>query len=434
MKRNSLKTQAMITTVCGALVRLMGFFLRLLLSRLLGAEALGVMELASGAHMLALTPAASGLPSAVSRLTARAETPEKRALILRLARKMALKTGLLLFPLMLLLSPFAARALGDERALPSLWLFSPCVIVVSVSSVYDGAFFGMGRALPPALSEMAEQLVRLGCVLCFAFLIPRLTPAYRAALPAFASTLGEAAGLLVIMSLMGRVKKPGMEASRDVKRQLIHLSLPLLCNRLVHTFLRSLCSAMVPSRLMAAGLSQSEAMSRLGMLGGMVMPLMFLPGLLSGALAAVGAPAAARCKSAEAERRLFFRLLLPSLAVGALCAAFLYLFAPWISMGVYRLPELTPLLRGACPLAVLLPVSQTVGGFMTGLGQQKRSLFAGLLGAAATLLCTYQWTRSLGIAGSACAQIAGHGLTLFCELAYLLLRLFKKGPAPCRCS
>ena len=81
MKRNSLKTQAMITTVCGALVRLMGFFLRLLLSRLLGAEALGVMELASGAHMLALTPAASGLPSAVSRLTARAETPEKRALI-----------------------------------------------------------------------------------------------------------------------------------------------------------------------------------------------------------------------------------------------------------------------------------------------------------------------------------------------------------------
>jgi stage V sporulation protein B len=78
MKKESLKRQAMITACCGALVRAMGFGLRLWISRLLGAEALGVTELASGAHMLALTPAAAGLPSAVSRLTAKAENTEQR--------------------------------------------------------------------------------------------------------------------------------------------------------------------------------------------------------------------------------------------------------------------------------------------------------------------------------------------------------------------
>ena len=57
MKRQSLKRQALITGASTALVRAMGFALRLYVSRLLGAEALGVMELASGVHMLALTPA-----------------------------------------------------------------------------------------------------------------------------------------------------------------------------------------------------------------------------------------------------------------------------------------------------------------------------------------------------------------------------------------
>ena len=74
MRKESLKRQALITACCGALVRAMGFGLRLWISRLLGAEALGVTELASGAHMLALTPASAGLPSAVSRMTEKPKT------------------------------------------------------------------------------------------------------------------------------------------------------------------------------------------------------------------------------------------------------------------------------------------------------------------------------------------------------------------------
>ena len=182
MKRESLKRQAMITACCGALVRAMGFGLRLWISRLLGAEALGVTELASGAHMLALTPAAAGLPSAVSRLTAKAETAEQRQLTLYAGRQMAAWLGLCVTPLFLLLSPLLAKLLGDERTLPALVFFAPCVLTVGLSSVYDGYFFGQGKALPPALSEGAEQLVRLCVVGALAFLVPRVTVAYRAAL------------------------------------------------------------------------------------------------------------------------------------------------------------------------------------------------------------------------------------------------------------
>ena len=423
LQSGSLKGQALLTAGSGVLVRAMGFGLRLLLSRVLGAEALGVMELASGAHILALTPAAAGLPSAVSRLTARAEDEKQRQMILYAGRGMALKMGLALTPLLLLLSPLISNALGDGRTLPSLYLFAPCILTVGLSSVYDGAFFGRGRALPPALSEGAEQIARLAVVAGFSFLLPRLTVAYRAALPALASSVGEAAGLAVILIISG--KTPSFRKNPEIKNirhSLFRLSLPLLLNRLCHTGLRSLCNVIVPLRLMAGGLDRREALSRLGMLGGMVMPLMFLPGLLSGALAAVGGPAVARCKSRRAENRLALRLILCALGAGLLCAGSLYALAPVLSARLYRLPELAGLMRAACPLALLLPVQQTVNGLLTGLGLQKRSLAAGLLGAAATLLCTWQWTPALGIRGSAFAAMAGHALTLFCELTHLVLR------------
>ncbi len=420
VEKSSLKKQAMVTAGSTAAVRAAGFALRLWISRLLGAEALGILELASGVHMLALTPAAAGLPGAVSRMAAKAENEEQRQLALYAGRQVSLRLGGVIAPLFFLLGPLLSRALGDERALPALWCFVPCVITVGVSSVYDGWFFGRGRALPPAVSECAEQAARMLALAALARWISRVTPAWRAAMPAAASTVGEAVGLGVVMAWAGRVPSFRHDPRlAETRRQLMGLSLPLLLNRLCHTGLRSLCSAVIPLRLMAGGCLRAEAMSLLGMLNGMVMPLMFLPCMVSGALAAVGAPAAARCKTAPAERRLIRRLLFAALAVGAACAGGLYALAPFLARRFYRLPELTALIRFSCPLALLLPLHQAASGVMTGLGMQKKTLRASLAGSAVLLFFTWYWVPKLGISGAALSSMIGHAVMLLCDLFWL---------------
>lgn len=433
MKKQSLRRQALVTAACNAAVRGLGFGMRLWLSRMLGAEAVGVMELAGSAHMLALTPAAAGLPGAVSRLTAKARPGEER-LALYAARQLAAALSLLLVPLLVLLAPRIAAWLGDGRTLPSLYLLAPSIGLIGISGVYDGYCFGRGNAWPPALSELGEQLVRLLVSMALLLTLPRLSIAYRAAVPALATTLGEALGLAVMLGAvgpLGRLREdrrlPGL------RRQLLRLGTPLMLTRLSHTGLRALCGAIIPLRLMAAGLSKSEAISRLGMLSGMAMPLMLLPGMLAGALGTVGGPAAARCASARMENRLALRLLLPALGAGAVCGGALYALSPVIACRVYRLPELSGLIRAMCPMALMLPVQQVLGGLMTGLGLQKKALLASLLGAAATLLATFRWAASpaLHIYGAGYASLVGHGLTLLCTLLSFLLREKKDGASAC---
>ena len=90
---------------CGnAAVRAMGFALRVALSRWLGAEALGVMELAHSAHMLSIVPVTAGLPAAVSRLTALRRDDSA----LRAGRGLALRMSAVLTPLWALAAPAVA--------------------------------------------------------------------------------------------------------------------------------------------------------------------------------------------------------------------------------------------------------------------------------------------------------------------------------------
>lgn len=415
VKEQSLKKQTAVMTACNVLIRGLGFVLRLITSRLLGTEALGVMELAGQAHMLALTPAAAGLPTVVSRLVASHKNPEG---VLQAARRMAVRLGILMGGGLLLLAPWIAKAMGEERMLPSLLLYGPCVLLIGLSGVYRGYSLGRGNAWPPALCELAEQLVRIACVAGLAFLIPRLTVAWRAAVPAFATVLGEGVGLWVMLKWRGKWKR---EPVQPLRISLFRQALPITLNRLSHTLLRTLCSVLVPMRLCAGGLSHSEAISRMGMLSGMVMPLIFLPGMFSGALGTVSTPAVAGCRCSRRRNRLAGRLLALSALVGCGCAALLYAMAPLIGEKVYALPEVGPLLRFMTPLAVLLPVQQVLSGIMAGLGLQKNSFFASLVGAAVTLLLTWLWTEGMGIWGASYANMIGHVVTLVgCVLSFLL--------------
>lgn len=426
MKKQSMKKQAMVVGAGGVMVRGLGFLMRLMVSRLLGAEALGVMELASSAHMLALTPAASGLPGAVSRLTARAAEKD-RPRILMAGRQLAFRMGIGLSALMLLLSPVMARLLGDERTLPSLILLSPSVVFIALSSVHDGYFYGCGQAWPPTLSELGEQIIRFLVVVPLLMGAGRLALCWRAAIPALSTVLGEGAGLIIVMAMARGAAMQGKEENLSpLRRQMVRLSLPLMLSRLSHTGLRSLCSVVIPLRLAAAGLDQAESLSRMGMLNGMVMPLMFLPGLFAGAIATVGGPAMAGCKQKSAEKRMFLRLMGPAVLIGVGGSLFVYLAAPLAARYFYRLPELAPLIRALCPMAAVLSMQQVAGGMMTGLGLQKKALLASLLGAAATLLCTWQWAANpaLHIYGAGYASMAGHGLGLFATAIMLGGRVF----------
>lgn len=385
----SLKKQALVLTIANAYTRALGFVLRLVTARLMGAEAMGVMELASSAVMLAITPVTAGVPTAMSRLTAQRGADEKA--VLRAGLSLIKRLTAWLAPAMLLLSPAIAWVLGDMRTLLSILTSVPLIGLLGLCAVYSGWFYGLDDAATPALSECAEQTVR--CLLAFLLLasFARSSVAVTAALPNIAEL---AAGVAVWWLFRRRTPRmPHAQPETTIRREIIRLTAPTTAARLCQTALRALNAILLPVCLRRSGLTVMAATAQFGLLNGMAMPLLMLPGIVTGAICMVATPAVSRQEGQHSRLQHTMRqLLLSAGCVGALAAIGLFLGADFISTRLYRESALAPLLRLMSPAALLMALQQVQFGLITGLGVQNKAL-------TGTVIASF---LSLGVTAALC--------------------------------
>ncbi len=429
MAKQTIKEQAVLLTVANTLVRAMGFLMRVIFSRLLGSEIMGIMELGSSVHMLAIAPATAGFPLAVSRLTAKAAADKKEDALFA-GKRLVRLLSVVWIPIYLLLTPIIARLLGDDRTFPSLLMSAPCILVLGYSAVYNGYCYGMNNAWPPAISELTEQTLRFLIAVLLILALPNLSPAWSAAVPAFATAVSEAAGVILVL-LMLRLPKPLVKPTIQIQKQVVRLALPPTATRLVSTALRSLNAMLIPFRLKNSGLSMIEATSRFGMLTGMVMPVVMLPSVFTGSLAMLATPAlAAREHNPKALKAIIIQLLAAAFAVGVVCGIIMYAAAPWIAISMYRLPELVPLIRYLCPSVLLMSLQQVLSGMIAGLGRQKQALYGVIFGAVITLVVSWFLTGMphMRLYGAALSMMGGQVIGLVWSMALLIWILVKKTP------
>ena len=237
-------------------VRSIGFLLRLWLSRELGAQTMGLVELAQSAQMLLITPVVTGLPAAVSRMCAKTEGAH-RVRVVRCALLLALPASLLIA-----VSAFIFRAplclwLGDVQTMPALLCFLPCIPILGVSCVLNGYYYGIGRPVPPAVSELLEQIVRALLCVRLVYGLRGWPTLFRAAIPAIATLAGETAGLILMLVLGARLIlfAHGEGPRKPILCELLTLALPLTGMRLVSSLMQTVNSTLIPARLRLFGLS-----------------------------------------------------------------------------------------------------------------------------------------------------------------------------------
>lgn len=402
----SLKKQALVLTIANAYTRILGFVLRLMTARLMGAQALGVMEMASSAVMLAITPVTAGIPTAMSRLAAQRDANDQT--VLRAGLSLVKRLTAWLMPGMLVGSPLIAWLLGDFRTLPSILTSLPLIGLLGLCAVYSGWFYGKGDAATPALSECVEQSLR--CLLAFLllFTFSSSSVALMAALPNVAEV---AAGFVVWWLFRQRgprlIRQP---SDQTIRREILRLTAPTTAARLCQTALRALNAILLPVCLRRSGLSAEAATAQFGLLNGMAMPLLMVPGIVTGAICMIATPAVSRQENHPALLQRTMRQLLWSAAgVGFFSMVGLFFGGEFISSHLYQEEALSPLLRLMAPAAFLLAIQQVQFGLITGLGVQNKALTGTVLASVLSLLITALLCQMPGVRlyGAAIATLAG---------------------------
>lgn len=423
MVMRTLIRQTMLLSASHFFVRVLGFLMRIWLSRSLGPQAMGLVELASSAQMLLITPVTSGLPAAISRMCAKADSAEQGSVV-RCGASLSLAVSLPIMAAAYLLREPIALWLGDVRTLPALIVYLPCIPVLALSCAFNGYFYGSGRPLVPALGEILEQVVRF--LLCI-YLTTQLAfwpLMLRAAIPGAAALAGESVSLLLLLALAFRIFLPGKRPLRrqGVMREIFSLALPLTGMRLVSSLMRTINTLLIPARLVHAGVTRTQALTGLGMINGMMMPILMAPSFITISLSMAVSPELTRRQAqGKPVSRLIRRMLSAALVIGMAAAAAIYAAAPLISSHVFRQSALLPLLRRSCLLVPVMSLGQVTGGMMNALGLQGRSLRIALCANLLSVLLMYVLAAhpAIHLYGAIIAMAAGHLLTLCMNLRIL---------------
>lgn len=158
-----------VLTITGVLSQLVGFVYRIFLTRMAGAEILGLYQLILPVYSVLLSLTSVGLTTAVSNLSARYEALGNRRAIYQVrgqAVRLFFLLAILPCSLLLIFSDGASVfLLGDARTQLGLILLVPCLLLTGTENLQKHYFYGTGKVLPAAITELLEQLLRAALIL-----------------------------------------------------------------------------------------------------------------------------------------------------------------------------------------------------------------------------------------------------------------------------
>lgn len=290
MSTNIYKTTAQVT-LFSTIEKTLSFAYRIILSRGIGAEGLGIYQIALSVFSVLLTAASSGVPVTVSRLitkqNALGNTAGKNAVVT------AGIVSTLLFTVPACALIFAFRGLfgtlfSDGRCLDVFLIILPGLIITSVYAVMRGTFWGDRQFMPYSLIELAEDalMVVTGTILV-AGAADAADGARRAGIAVFVSyVFSFAVSLGWYFRKGGRLVNPKAQL-----KPLLSSALPITAMRTSSSLLNSLVAVLMPFLLVKlCGLTDAEAVSLYGVAAGMAVPILFIPSSLIGSIAVVLAP------------------------------------------------------------------------------------------------------------------------------------------------
>lgn len=288
MKKATFTYNTLFMTGANAITRFTGFLYRIFLSRYIGAEGLGVYGLIVPIYAICCSIVASGIPTAsmklVSESTANEDKPLSKALT-NAALKIVLILSLILFFILLFFFKPISMLLGDTRTIPSVIILAFAVLITGFENVYKSTFYAFNKVSVPAVTEIAEQLFRIFVVITLLIYYAKDNITLSSAVLTFGIFAGELLSFIILSynyrKLTSKIEK---KKHKQATSMVLEIAAPITISRTAETILSSVSNILIPAMLMIYGFDRSEATGSLGVISGMIMPLLYLPCIFTNAL------------------------------------------------------------------------------------------------------------------------------------------------------
>ncbi|MBU5337001.1 oligosaccharide flippase family protein [Intestinibacter bartlettii] len=389
-----------ILSISNIIVRGLGFIYKIFLSNIIGEQGLGIYHIVFNFLMICIALTTTGIPTALSCLISANNSLKNK----KQTNILFISTLYVSFFIAFFISIFVSlnNEFFADKFLhnPDLGLFilsiCPAIVLITLSNVLRSYFYGIKKVIVPAIGQVLEQTSRiLFLVLIYHYIKNDGLICYSALI---AISVGEAINIIFITvnlyedSNLYKKFTINIKDFRHASFETLKMSVPITCNKMSSIVLQSISSIIIPSRLILANMSYSQALGAYGIISGMVMPFVYLPFSVGSALVVNLIPSISGEVALKNNNILMKKITYSiglTLFVSILCSGLFFFFGNPLCLLFFKNETAGIYLKTMCLAPIFLSLNQTLSAILHGIRKEFISSFNTILGMVIQLIFLY---------------------------------------------
>lgn len=430
-KSKSFVLGAAILGVAGLITKLLGAAFRIPLTNIIGASGMGYYQTAYPVYVLLLTISTSGIPTAISKMVAERRAQEQyyeAYRVFKTAFKLMLGIGLVTSIGVLIFAPAICDFQLEPDAVYALRSIAPALLLCPVMSCFRGFFQGRRTMTPTALSQVAEQVFRVGLGLLLAHLLLEKGAQYAAAGAASGASIGAFFGLLMVVFVY--IKKHAaikeefgdslvaISAEKKLLKEILIIAVPVTLGASIMPILNWIDTLIVKRRLLSLGYDAELARTMFGELSGMAAPIINFPMVFTQAVSMSLVPIVTDAWKKGDKEFVKYNCALGlryALIIMLPCAGGMIALSKPIMTLLYPYQKESAISAAGCLVIyavgmIFLAIIHTLTGLLQGAGKQNLPVINLAVGAIVKVVLTYTLTGipSINVKGAALGTVGAY--------------------------
>lgn len=382
--KNKLIRSTFILLIGGAITKVLGMIIKIVITRMIGIEGLSIYTLISPTFGLLIALAQLGFPIAISSLVAEGKS-NNRNMILGII-PISLFLNIIIITILIIFAPFISNQLLHEpRTYYGIIAMGMVLPFISISSILRGYFYGKERLLPHVFSNIMEDVLRLiiliigipifltkGIEITIFFLV-------------ISNIISELSSIIIFTICLPKknICKKDFIPNKKYLKKVLNISIPSTGSRLIGNIGSFLEPIILTSVLLQIGYENDFIIHEYGVLNGYVLPLLLLPSFFTMAISQAIIPSISKYYSTNNKKgvlKVIKQAIFFSLCIGIPFTILVEIFPDFLLNFIYNAKEGSNYLRIFAPIFLFSYIQSPLTSTLQAMNKAKCAMNGTIIG------------------------------------------------------
>ena len=376
IKNNIFLKSTLVLLFGGIVGKLVGFVLRIIVTRKLGPEGMGLYSLLAPTSALLSVIATLSYPTALSKIIS--EKSSRTKTLFASIIPLSLIINIFIIVVTVLLAPTLSTLLKNETLYFPIICLSLVTPFISISSIIKGYFWGKQNMFPYMLSNFIEQVSRLIFITLFIDKFLSLSLTHAISFIILVNAAGEVISQLVMIYFFPKNIKPSInDFNKDDIKKIMNISIPSTSSKIIGSISYFLEPIVLTNVLMYVGYSKEFIVYEYGLINAYAMSLLLMPQFFTQNMATSLVPELSKYYSQGNKvmcKKRIKQIVLISSTIGAISTFIITLFPKFFLNILYHTTAGIDYIKILSPFTILFYIEYPLINALQALGKSKSAM------------------------------------------------------------